>query len=106
MDQMKKIRRAHSPTFKAKVAIEAIKETKTLAELASMYGVHPTQIKQWKQQAVAGLEEQFGNKRKQREKDTEEHIEDLYKQIGKQKVANDWLKKKIGIIEDEVSRRG
>ena len=44
--------------------------------------------------------------RKQREKDTEELIEDLYKQIGKQKVANDWLKKKIGIIEDDISRRG
>lgn len=106
MDQGKKLRRVHSPAFKAKVALETIKETKTLAELASFYGVHPTQIKQWKQQAIAGLAEQFGDKRKQREKDTEELIEDLYKQIGKQKVANDWLKKKIGIIEDDVSRRG
>ena len=102
MDQMQKLRRVHSPAIKAKVALEAIRETKTIAELASIYGVHTTQIKQWKQQAIQGLEEQFGDKRKQREKDTEELIEDLYKQIGKQKVANDWLKKKIGIIEDEV----
>ncbi len=105
MDQIQKLRRVHSPAFKAKVALEAIKEAKTIAELASLYGVHTTQIKQWKQQAVKGLEEQFGDKRKQREKDTEELLEDLYKQIGKQKVANDWLKKKIGIIEDDVSRR-
>ena len=103
MEQTGKIRRMHPPTFKAKVAVEAIKEQKTLAELASQYAVHPTQIKQWKQQAVSGLEECFSDKRKQKEQDTEGLIDELYKQIGKQKVAIDWLKKKIGIIEQEFT---
>lgn len=98
-----KIRRAHPPALKAKVALEALKEQKTIAELASIYGVHPTQIKQWKQQAIAELIVGFSDKRKQHEKDKEELIEDLYKQIGKQKVALDWLKKKIGIIEQEFT---
>src|SRR5271169_4906263 len=106
MDQMQKLRRVHSPAFKAKVALEAIRETKTLAELSSLYGVHTTQIKQWKQQAIALLTEGLGDKRKQHEKDKEELVEDLYKQIGKQKVAIDWLKKNIGIIEQEYSFRG
>lgn len=103
MEQNGKIRRVHPPAFKAKVAMEAIKEQKTLAELASQYAVHPTQIKQWKQQALTGLEECFSEKRKQRDKDQESLVEELYKQIGKQKVAIDWLKKKIGIIEQEFS---
>jgi len=106
MENLGKIRRNHPPAFKAKVALEAIKEQKTIAELASIYGVHPTQIKQWKQQAIALLTEGFGDKRKQHEKDKEELVEDLYKQIGKQKVAIDWLKKKIGIIEQEYSFKG
>lgn len=101
MENSGKMRRVHPPAFKAKVALEAIKETKTIAELASIYGVHPTQIKQWKQQAVAQLLEGFSDKRKQHEKSREELIEDLYKQIGKQKVAIDWLKKKIGLIEQD-----
>ena len=50
MDQ--KLRRVHAPAFKAKVAIEALKEQKTIAELASMYSVHPTQITKWKRQAI------------------------------------------------------
>jgi transposase-like protein len=99
-------RRFHPPVFKAKVALEAIKETKTIAELASLYSVHPTQIKQWKQQAIEQLTEGFSDKRKQHEKNKEELVEDLYKQIGKQKVAIDWLKKKIGIIEQEYSFKG
>lgn len=47
MDQT--LRRQHPPAFKAKVALEAVKETKTIAALSSQFGVHPTQIKQWRQ---------------------------------------------------------
>jgi transposase len=101
MENIGKMRRVHPPAFKAKVALEALKEQRTLAELASLYGIHPTQIKQWKQEALKKLEEGFSDKRKQHERDKAELIEELYKQIGKQKVAIDWLKKKIGIIEQE-----
>lgn len=81
MDQ--KLRRVHSPAFKAKVALEALKEEKTIAELASQYQVHPTQIKQWRQAALQGLEEHFSDRRKHKEKEGEELIEALYQQIGR-----------------------
>lgn len=103
MENIGNIRRVHPAAFKAKVALEAIKETKTLAELASLYGVHTTQIKQWRQQVLAGLLEMFSEKRKQKEKDTSQLTQILYQQIGKQKVEIDWLKKKIGLIEQEFN---
>ena len=106
MENTGKIRRVHPAAFKAKVALEAIKETRTIAELASLYGVHTTQIKQWKQQVLAGLTEMFSEKRKQKEKDTSQLTQILYQQIGKQKVEIDWLKKKIGIIEQEFNITG
>lgn len=95
----KTIRRVHPPAFKAKVALEAIKETKTIAELASIYGVHPTQVIKWKQKALQVLETIFSDKLKQQEQTQDELIQELYEQIGKLKVEADWLKKKIGLIE-------
>lgn len=106
MENTGKIRRVHPAAFKAKVALEAIKEMKTIAELASLYGVHTTQIKQWKQQVLLGLTEMFSEKRRQKEKDTSQLTQILYQQIGKQKVEIDWLKKKIGLIEQEFSITG
>lgn len=86
-------------TFKAKVALEALKEDKTIAQLASLYEVHPTQIKQWKLLVANGVESLFTDKRKNGSSEKDELIEELYKQIGQLKVESDWLKKKIGIIE-------
>ena len=86
-------------TLKAKVGLEAVKGEKTVAELASVYGVHPTQIKQWKTIVEAGLPDLFSDKRKRHEQTEEEIREELYKQIGKQKVEIEWLKKKIGLFE-------
>jgi transposase len=103
METSGKIRRVHPVALKVKVALEAIKETKTLSELASQYGVHVTQIKQWKQQVLEGIATIFSEKGKQKEKDTGQLIQTLYQQIGKQKVEIDWLKKKIGVIEQEFS---
>ena len=88
------VRRVHPPAFKARVALEAIKETKTIAELSSIYGVHATQITKWKQRALAGLIQLFSDKWKK-----DELLKALYEQIGKLKVEGDWLKKKIGLIE-------
>jgi len=93
------IRRVHPPAFKAKVVLEAIKEQKTIAELASIYSVHPTQITKWKRKALENLELMFSDKFKTKDVETEELIEALYQQIGKLKVEADWLKKKIGLIE-------
>ena len=97
MDQ--KIRRVHAPAFKAKVALEAIKETKTMAELAGMYSVHTTQITKWKKKAVEGLGEIFSEQKQQRKKDNDALIQELYQQIGRLKVEVDFLKKKMGIFE-------
>ena len=62
---MPQTRKNHSPNLKAKVAVEAIKSQKTAAQIAQMFGVHPTQVGSWKKQALAGLPDVFGNGREQ-----------------------------------------
>jgi transposase-like protein len=97
MDQ--NIRRVHPPAFKAKVAVDALKEQKTIAELASQYAIHPTQITKWKSHALEILTQGFSGKREQNKKDDAELIQELYRQIGRLKVEVDFLKKKMGIFE-------
>ena len=94
---MKKPRRTFSADFKAKVAIEAIKEVKTISELAQIYQVHPNLISLWKKDFLsnagrvfdAGKDETEQIKKLQKEKD------DLIQQIGQLTVDNNWLKKKV-----------
>ena len=93
------IHRQHPVALKIKVALEAVKEVKTLAELSSAYGVHPTQIRRWKEIALKALTNCFSEVQHLREKNQEELIQNLYQQIGQLKVELDWLKKKLGIIE-------
>jgi transposase-like protein len=93
------IRRFHSPAFKAQVALAAIKEEKTISELAGLYGVHVTQITKWKKQALDSLGEIFSNKRERKKQEDQENTEELYRQIGKQKVEIEFLKKKVGYFE-------
>ena len=92
------LRATHTPAFKAKVALEALKEDKTSAELAGEYQVHPGQIRQWKQTAKEGLVGLFNGKKKKEDKDKDELVQELYQQIGQQKVELDWLKKKSGLM--------
>lgn len=93
---MKDQRKRFSGDFKTKVAVEAIKGHRTVAEIAGEYEVHPNQITQWKKQALEGLPELFSDKRKKREVDREGLVAQLYQQIGQLKVELDWLKKKAG----------
>ncbi len=86
---MGNLRRKHTPSFKAKVALEAIKEQKAAAELASQYQIHPGQIRNWKTAATKGFIDLFPDKRRGKEK----LIEELYRQIGQMKADLDWLKK-------------
>src|SRR2546428_10098790 len=83
--------------FKAKVALEAIKEQQTLAELGSSYGVHPTLVAQWKRQLRDGLSQLFRDPRQRPDRSAEEIQAQLYQQIGQLKVELDWIKKKAGL---------
>jgi len=85
--------RSHDATFKARVALEAIKGEKTIAQIAAEYGVHPNQIRQWRQKLLEELPQLFSDRRKSTEKDGEELQAELYRQIGQLKVELDWLKK-------------
>jgi len=93
------IKKVHPPAFKTKVAIEAIKESKTMAELSGSYGVHTTQIKCWKQKALTALDNCFSEIARIKTENQEELILSLYQEIGQLKVELGWLKKKLGIIE-------
>jgi len=94
---MKTPRKSYSAEFKAKVAIEAIRNVKTVNEMASRFGVHPNQVTAWKKQALAELPQIFSNGRARAEKADEELKAALYQEIGQLKVELDWLKKKSGL---------
>jgi putative transposase len=91
---MAKKRKIHSPEFKAKVALAAIKEMKTASELASQYHVHPTQISTWKKQALESLPESFRRGSAAKQKTEQQLTSPLYEEIGRLKMELDWLKKK------------
>lgn len=88
-------RKRFSSQFKAKVALEAIKGDRTVAQLASQYGVHATQINRWKKQAQEHMAEAFehGGGRPSAE-EIEAREDQLYRQVGKLQVEVDWLRKK------------
>src|SRR6516165_12070881 len=85
-------RKRYSAAFKARVALEAAKQTRTLAELSKAFQVHPVQISQWKKQLLDGAESLFGDGRR-REHDQSEALQaELYQQIGRLNVEVEWLK--------------
>lgn len=92
---MKSKRRNHSASFKAKVALAAVKGDKTTAELIRQYQVHSTQITQWKKQLTESLPEIFSLRRHQDLQKQQALTDQLYQQIGQLKVELDWLKKKL-----------
>ena len=94
---MSKKRTNRTKDFKFKVALEAVKGDKQIAEIAEKYGVHPNQISQWKKQLLENGSEIFSASTKSTEKAHEQELEKLYKTVGKQQVAIDWLKKNLGI---------
>jgi transposase-like protein len=89
-------RRQHSAEFKAKVVLEAIRGERTINELATVYGVHPVQITQWKKMVLEALPKLFSRRRGAKPKEEEALKAALYQQIGQLKVELDWLKKKVG----------
>ena len=91
----KKKRRRFSKEFKAKVALEAIKEQKTIAELASQFDVHPNQISSWKKELLDNAAGIFAGKNEELDPKVQEELTaPLYNKIGQLTIERDWLKKK------------
>jgi putative transposase len=95
---MGNMRKNHSAAFKGKVALEALKGEKTISELSSEYGVHSNQIGQWRKRLLDEIPGIFSDRRKKKEKKSEELTSELYRQIGQLKVEVDWLKKKSELL--------
>ena len=90
---MKK-RKVYDNTYKARVALEAIKGEKTIAEIAGKFEVHPNQIIQWKKQLLENVTSLFSKKKDPEIEEQKKLLEELYKKIGKQNIELEFLKKK------------
>ena len=87
-------RKQHSPQFKARVVIEAIRGEKTLSQLGSQFKLHPIQIAKWRRLALEQMPELFVDGRTRKGRSGETDSDALYEEIGRLKVELDWLKKK------------
>ena len=90
---LSRMRKTYDAAFKAKVAFEAAKGEKTIAQIASEFSVHPNQIRLWRNHLMEQLPELFSSRRPQQEKVREELEAELYQQIGQLKMELEWLKK-------------
>lgn len=87
-------RKVHSAQFKAKVALEAMREQHTVNELARKYSVHPSQIHDWKKKLLEGSAGVFEHPASRRHDEELQRVPELYEQIGRLQVELEWLKKK------------
>ncbi|MFC4215412.1 IS3 family transposase [Pseudophaeobacter arcticus] len=97
-------RKNHLPEFKAKVALEALKGERTVAELASQFGVHPTMIHSWKRALLEGASGVFERGGKKPPEIDEEQVKELHAKIGELAVANDFLSRKLA-VDRQVRRK-
>lgn len=99
MDQNMNIKKNHPPAFKTKVVLEALKGAETTGQLASKFSIHPIQIGVWKKKAIEAIQTIFSQKDTKSEKEKEDFTQELYNKIGKLEIENDFLKKKVGMLE-------
>lgn len=94
-------KKQYSAAEKAKIALEAIKGELTIAQISSKYGVHPTQIANWRKQALDSMQQGFASKngKVKTTDDQSELVDKLYKQIGKLSTECEWLKKKSELFK-------
>ncbi len=93
------IKKVFTPAFKARVALEAAKGVETIGQLASRFSIHPIQVGVWKKKLLENIDRIFSDKEKRDKEKDREFVDELYKQIGKQKIEIEWLKKKVGLLE-------
>ena len=97
---MSRKRRRHGDDFKARVALAAIREQQTVSELAGHFGVHSSQIQEWKRRVLEGAKDLFSTSPERKERQAKEpEVAELYEQIGRLKMELEWLKKKAARFE-------
>lgn len=89
-------RRMHAPSFKAMVAVAAVRGEVTLVELAQQYDLHPNQVQEWKKRLIAGAEQLFLDGRLQSGESTEDKLQELHAKIGELTMERDLLSKALG----------
>ena len=92
----KRARRNHTPAFKAKVALAALKNDRTIAQLAEQFDVHPNQITSWKEQLLAGAPDVFERGGSAKSPAAEVDIKSLHAKIGELVLENDFLERALG----------
>lgn len=95
---MPRTRKSYPPSLKARVAVEALKDQKSAAQIAQLYRVHPHLVSAWKKQALEELPAIFQHGRDGHRQQLDVEKDELYKQIGQLKVELDWLKKRAGLL--------
>jgi len=89
------MKKSYSSAFKSKVSLEMLRERETTAVISSRYQVPRSVLSRWKQEALLGLKDIFKKDNKTRKEFQDPLIDELYKQIGKLRVENEWLKKSL-----------
>lgn len=92
------VRRKHTPEFKLKAVLEVLKGEKSAAQLAGELEVHPGALSEWKKQFIEEGSQIFAKPRKAKEAAKEKEQAELFEQIGRLKMENEWLKKKLGAL--------
>jgi len=98
MSQNKKTKTRHPAAFKAQVALEALKELETIPQISSKFGIHPTQIRRWRETLQTELPNIFVNGVNKQIQTLQQENDELYHRIGQLTMQMEWLKKKLGLI--------
>ena len=96
---MARKRAVRSAGLKAKVALAAVRGDRTTSQLVSQFGVHSTQIGQWKRRLLDGAAELFSDERRREVQNQDALIAELYEQIGRLQMEAAWLKKKVARLD-------